>query len=143
LLALPVAVVLIVAAFIFVAPLRRLLGAVGVRANSMYKLIMTGVILGTVGALIMSFIFAVALKSNTAPAVAAVNPQNQAVVPANPQNPALAPVNPQNQAAAPATSLMQTILGYDAGTATRFIEWTTIAVVLLALALIVPALIKF
>ncbi|HVO42400.1 MAG TPA: flippase activity-associated protein Agl23 [Aggregatilineales bacterium] len=111
-LAAPIAVILVVIVGLLLEPVRKSLGAIGARANSIYKLVMAGVILGIVGTLFMSFVLAVASKSTGAP---------------------LQP----GQVAPP------TLLGMDQGVALRVIEWTAIAIVLLLLAVIIPALIKF
>jgi uncharacterized protein (TIGR03663 family) len=59
----PIAVLLVAGLFLGLTPLRKLLVAVGTRANSMFRLVLSGVILGTIGALVMSFIWAVAREA--------------------------------------------------------------------------------
>ncbi len=99
LLAVPIALALLILAIVLLRPLRETLGAISLRGNSTFKVILAGIIIGVIAALAMTCILSI------------VQPKPDTPV--------------------------------DAAGMNRLIIWVTLLGLVLALAVIVPALIRF
>ncbi len=126
-LAIPVFLILCVAGWVLVTPIRALLGEIGQRANSMFKLVLTGMIVGTIAALAMTCILHLITEQNIQSAQIAWQNYDASVAQLQPGQ--SAPPQPND----PRPEALQA----------RLIEWTTLVAALLALAVIGTALVKF
>ncbi len=122
LLAVPVAIVLAIIFFILVRPARNLLGAIGLRGNSILKIVTAGIILGTVAALAITVFLSV-------------------IQPKDIWKPAAAPAAVSDQVQTAPAAPTGTVV--DQALLSRLIMWTAIMVLVLALVVIVPALVAF